>query len=63
MPGVVVGEQELHDTASRQQHLWARLRMKLDQDIIQQQVHPISVEGVQSLPDEAATRQKSRVGE
>ena len=35
------GEQELHYTASRQQHLWALLGMKLDQDMIQRQVQPI----------------------
>ncbi len=57
------GEQELHYTASRQQHLWALLGMKLDQDMIQRQVQPISGEDVQSLPDFAPKRQKSRVGE
>src|SRR5258708_4646837 len=35
------GEQELHYTASRQQHLWALLGMKLDQDMIQRQVLPV----------------------
>lgn len=57
------GEQEVHYTASRQQHLWALLGMKMDQDMIQRQVQPISGEDVQSLPDFAPTRQKSRVGE
>jgi DNA polymerase III delta prime subunit len=58
------GEQELHYTASRQQHLWALLGMKLDQDVIREPVQPIPVEVVQPLPDEAAPhQQKSRVGE
>ena len=58
------GEQELHYTASRQQHLWALLGMKLDQDVIQQQVQPIPIEAVQPLPDEATPhQQKSRVSE
>ncbi len=45
------GEQELHYTASRQQHLWALLGMKTDEKM------------VQSLPEEAATSQESHVGE
>ncbi len=57
------GEQELHYTASRQQHLWALLGMKMSEAMIQQQVQPISEEDVQPLPDFAPTRQKSRVGE
>ncbi len=57
------GEQELHYTASRQQHLWALLGMKMGEDMIQQQVQPIPEEHVQPLPDKATTRQKSRVGE
>ena len=46
-----------------QQHLWARLRMKTDEDMREQQVQPISEEDVQPQPDEVTTRQKSRVGE
>ncbi|MBA2287974.1 MAG: hypothetical protein H0W02_21065 [Ktedonobacteraceae bacterium] len=57
------GEQELHYTASRQQHLWALLGMKMGQDMIREPVQPISEEHMQPLPDEATTRQKSRVGE
>ena len=53
----------MHYTASRQQHLWALLGMKLGEAMIQQQVQPISEEHVQPLPAEAMTRQKSRVGE
>src|SRR5258708_6943122 len=57
------GEQELHYTANRPKPFWALLGMKLDQDMIQRQVQPISGEDVQSLPDFAPKRQKSRVGE
>jgi len=57
------GEQELYYTASRQQRLWALLGMKMDQDMIREPVQPTSEEDVQPLPDEATTRQKSRVGE
>ena len=48
-------EQELHYTASRQQHLWALLGMKMGEEMAQEQVQP--------LPEEAATNQESRVGE
>jgi hypothetical protein len=58
------GEQELHYTASRQQHLWALLGMKMDQDVRQQQVQPIPGEDAQPRPIEATPhQQKSRVGE
>ncbi|GHO71692.1 hypothetical protein KSC_105840 [Ktedonobacter sp. SOSP1-52] len=58
------GEQELHYTASRQQHLWALLGMKLDQDVIREPVQPIPVEAVQPQPVEPTPhQQKSRVGE
>jgi hypothetical protein len=58
------GEQELHYTASRQQHLWALLGMKRDQDVIREPVQPIPGEVVQPQPVEAAPhQQKSRVGE
>jgi hypothetical protein len=53
----------LHYTASRQQHLWALLGMKMNQNVREQQVQPISEEDVQPLPDFAPTRQTSRVGE
>jgi hypothetical protein len=61
------GEQELHYTASRQQHLWALLGMKMDQNMIREPVQPIQLtsgEDVPPLPDEATPhQQKSRVGE
>jgi hypothetical protein len=57
------GEQELHYAASRQQHLWALLGMKMGEDMRGQQVQPIPEERMQPLPDEATVRQKSRVGE
>ncbi len=57
------GEQEVYYTASRQQHLWALLGMKMDQDVIREPVQPIPGEDVQPLPGEATTRQKFRVGE
>lgn len=56
------GEQELHYTASRQQHLWALLGMKMSEAMIREPVQPIQEEQVQPLSDEAV-RQKSRVGE
>lgn len=57
------GEQELHYTASRQQHLWALLGMKMGEDMICEPAQAIPEEHVQPLPDFAPTRQKSRVGE
>lgn len=57
------GEQELHYMASRQQHLWALLGMKVGEDMIQQKVQPVPGEHVQLMPEEAATSQRSRVGE
>jgi hypothetical protein len=49
--------------ASCQQHLWALLGMKMGEDMIHEPVQAIPEEHVQPLPDEATTRQKSRVGE
>ncbi len=58
------GEQELHYTASRQQHLWALLGMKMDQEVIREPVQTLPGEDVQTLPGEATPhQQKSRVGE
>jgi hypothetical protein len=56
------GEQELHYAASRQQHLWVLLGMKMGEDMIREPVQPIPEEHVQLLSDKA-TKQKSRVGE
>lgn len=57
------GEQELHYTASRQQHLWALLGMKMGEEMAQEQVKPIPEEHVQPMREEAATNQGARVGE
>ncbi|GCE29332.1 ATP-binding protein [Dictyobacter alpinus] len=57
------GEQELHYTASRQQHLWALLGMKMGEDMTRKPVQPIPEEHMQPQPEEATTNQRSRVGE
>ncbi|MGH2478257.1 MAG: hypothetical protein ACRDHW_01165 [Ktedonobacteraceae bacterium] len=57
------GEQELHYTASRQQHLWALLGMRMDEEMSREPVQPTPEEPVQPQPEEATTRQTSRVGE
>jgi hypothetical protein len=55
--------QELHYTASRQQHLWTLLGMKMDEEMSQRQAQPAPEEPVQPQPEEAAKSQRSRVGE